>query len=352
MESLDQFRIYLTRVEPIAGWSAWSLIPFVLAILAVAGAVAYFVYTHLFAPDDTPDRRDTAREASLFLQCLRLIREDPVTLVFSAVAAVLSLLPPILTVVMMHSERGMERLGGIAFWFGARNGALVSDLEKLKGLEAIFCTYLFCYVVGGLTSLGVLGCSLVRLRGGEPRLSDGMGAMSENAGAIMEYALIGAVARTGMTMLAPARWLSRFSLETVWTATQLYVLPVMIVERLGAVDAIRRSNEIALSSPAQDAWLLIGDELASQIPYFAGTFTLIAMLFLSTAGYLVPTSSITVGLLAELTVLPACLVAASTGMVTATVYLVFLGGAYLRAVGQPGRCYEFFPLFTRSPEPV
>jgi ABC-type uncharacterized transport system permease subunit len=174
--------------------------------------------------------------------------------------------------------------------------------------------------------------------------------MTDSAAAIAEYALIGAVARTGMVMFAPARWLTRFALETVWTATQLYVLPVMISEKVGAVDAIRRSNEIASDSPVQDAWLLIGDELAFNIPYGAGAATFIAMLILSITGCLVPLSSITPGLLAELTLLPACLAAASAGMFTATVYLVYLGGAYLLAVGQPGRCYEFFPIFKRRPE--
>ena len=198
----------------------------------------------------------------------------------------------------------------------------------------------------------MLGCALKRLRGEEPRLSDGIKAMRDNAAATLEYALIGAVARTGIAMFAPMRRLTGFALETLWTASQLYVLPVMISEKLGPVDAIRRSNEVALNSPIQDAWLLIGDEFAFNIPYFAGLGTFMGMLFLSITGFLVPESSLTVGRLAELTVLPACLAAASTGMITATVYLVFLSGAYLLAVSRPGRCYEFFPIFKRGPEPL
>ncbi|MFI5361332.1 MAG: DUF6159 family protein [Elusimicrobiota bacterium] len=352
MAALDRFRIYLTRLEVFPGWTAWTLVPVALSILALAAAFGYFTYTHLFAPDDNPDRREVKRDGTLFLQCLSLIRADPETLVFSAAAAVLSLLPPVLTVVMMHSERGLERLGGIEFWFGAGNGAVVGGLERIRGLEAIFCAYLFCYVVGGLLSLGVLGCALKRLGGGAPGLGDGARTIIDHVPAILEYALIGAVARTGMVMLAPDRWALRLAMEEVWTASQLYVLPAMISEDLGAVEAIRRSSEIARDSPAQDAWLLIGDQLAFNVPYFAGAFTFLAMLFLSTAGYVAPTSGITAGLLAELTILPACLAAASTGMITATIYLVFLGAAYLRAVGRPGRCYEFFPILTRSPELV
>jgi uncharacterized protein DUF6159 len=351
VESLDQFRISLTRTE-IGGWDLWTLIPVALAFLALIGVIGYFIYTHFFAPDGAPDRRPVERGQSLFLQSLRLIRRDPETLAFSGVAAALSMIPPLLTVQLFRSERGLARLGGIAFWFGAAGWNSVDDIQKIRGLMAIFSTYLFCYVCGGLLSLGVLACALKRLRGGEPRLSDGIQAMADNAAALGEYALIGAVARTGMTMLAPARWLTRFALETIWTASQLYVLPAMLCEKLGAVDAIRRSNEIASDSPVQDAWLLLGDQFAFNIPYGAGAGTFFAMLILSITGCIVPESSLTPLLLAELTVLPACLAAASTGMITATIYLGALGGAYLLAIGSPERCYEFFPIFKRGPEPA
>jgi hypothetical protein len=283
------------------------------------------------------------------MQSLSVIREDPETLVFSAAAAVLSLLPPCFTVLLLRSEQGLVRFGGIAFWFG---GSDVGGVEKIRGLEAIFLTALFCYVCGGFLSLGVLGCALKRLSGGEPSLFDGIRAMRDSAAAMAEYALIGAVAMTGMVMFAPANWLARFSLQTVWTATQLYVLPVMISEKLGAADSIRRSNEVALDSPVQDAWLLIGDDIAFTVTSTAGFVVFFAMLILSITGCVVPQSSLTTVLLAELTVLPACLAAASAGMFAATVYLVFLGGAYLLAVGQPGRCYEFFPVLKRMSEPV
>jgi hypothetical protein len=165
VESLERFRIYLTRTE-IGGWDIWTLIPVALAFLALIAVVGYFVYSHLFAPDDTPDRRSAARGQSLFMQSLRLIRDDPETLVFSGAAAALSLLPPLLTVALLQSERGLRHLGGIAFWFGRADWTAVSDIEKIWGLAAIFFTYLFCYVCGGLLSLGVLGCTLKRLQGG------------------------------------------------------------------------------------------------------------------------------------------------------------------------------------------
>ena len=352
MQAFDQFRIYLTRLKVVGDWDAWTLIPVVLLIPALIGAFVYFVYTHVFAPDDRPDRRYVRRGQNLFLQSLRVIRADPETLAFSAAAAGLSLLPPALTVLMLHSERGLRHLDGIAFWFGGGRGRVVSGVQMIEGLMEISLGYLFCYFCGGLLSLGVLGCTLKRLRGGEPNFSDGVRAMSAHVAAIAEYALIGAVAGTGLTMFAPASWIGRYALEKMWTASQLYVLPSMIAENLSPVDAIKRSNELAFDSPAQDAWLLVVDELAIRAPMTAGLATFFAMLFLTVAGVLAPESSLTYGRFAELTLLPACLVTASVGMITATLYLVYLGGAYLIAVGNPGRSYEFFPTFTRRPERV
>jgi hypothetical protein len=45
VDSLNQFRIHLTRLEVFPGWDAWTLIPVVLASLALVAAFACYAYS-------------------------------------------------------------------------------------------------------------------------------------------------------------------------------------------------------------------------------------------------------------------------------------------------------------------
>ena len=42
MENFERFRIYLTRYEVFPGWTAWTLVPVGLALLAIVAAFAFY----------------------------------------------------------------------------------------------------------------------------------------------------------------------------------------------------------------------------------------------------------------------------------------------------------------------
>ena len=86
---------------------------------------------------------------------------------------------------------------------------------------------------------------MMRLRGENPTLQDGFRIASEHASAILGYAVIAAT--VGMILRAIAGRSGVIGQIVVsiigfaWNVATFLVVPVLVVEKLGPIDAIKRS---------------------------------------------------------------------------------------------------------------
>ena len=93
-----------------------------------------------------------------------------------------------------------------------------------------------------------MGAAMIRLKGGNPTLSDGFRIASQRLGKIVGYALISAT--VGMILRALSErsgLLGRIIISIisfVWSVATFLVVPVLVMEDIGPVDAVKRSAEL------------------------------------------------------------------------------------------------------------
>ena len=132
---------------------------------------------------------------------------------------------------------------------GLRQTVLSADQSSrmLTGLYA-FSYYLALYFVTFYCNSALTAAAMIRLRGGEPTVSDGLSAANKRAGTIFGYALIGAtvgmVLRTISERFGFIGRLVVAFLGTAWNLATYLVVPVLVCEDVSPVDAVKRSTEL------------------------------------------------------------------------------------------------------------
>jgi hypothetical protein len=108
--------------------------------------------------------------------------------------------------------------------------------------------YYFCnYFVVIFCNTGLITCALMRFNGQQPTLADGFRAAKNRLPQIAAWAVVAAT--VGMILKAIERdsRVGRFVgglLGMAWTIMTYFVVPVIVVERVGPVMAVKRSMEI------------------------------------------------------------------------------------------------------------
>jgi len=111
-----------------------------------------------------------------------------------------------------------------------------------------FAFYVVQYAVIFYFNSALVAAATIRLAGGDPTLSDGFRAANARLPAILGYALIAAT--VGMVLRALqeragliGRWIVGL-IGVAWTVASFLVVPVLVNERIGPVDAVKRSAEL------------------------------------------------------------------------------------------------------------
>ena len=162
-----------------------------------------------------------------------VLRADKELLVFPIVSAVASLLvvvtfavPVILTLVVAPGSVEGGRFPVVGYVLG-------------------FAFYVVQYFVIFFCNTALVGAALIRLRGGDPTVRDGFRIASSRLGPIFGYALIAAT--VGMilrTIAERAGFIGKLVIGMIgfaWNVATYLVVPVLVVENVGPVDAIKRS---------------------------------------------------------------------------------------------------------------
>ena len=109
----------------------------------------------------------------------------------------------------------------------------------------LFLFYFVNYFVIIFFNSALVGCAIIRLKGGDPTISDGMGAAMARLPQIAGWALVSAT--VGMILKVIESRSERVGeivaglMGMAWSITTFFVVPILVVEKAGPVEAVKRS---------------------------------------------------------------------------------------------------------------
>ncbi len=122
---------------------------------------------------------------------------------------------------------------------------LIDELHPLLFILMFFVLYLVLYFVVIFFNTAVIACAQIRLTGGDPRVADGLHVARKNIGRIFVWTVISATIGVLLQIVRQkSNWLGRLIAGLVglaWTYVTFFIIPVLIYEKRGIADSIRRS---------------------------------------------------------------------------------------------------------------
>ncbi len=246
-----------------------------------------------------------------------VLRQDRELMVFPAVSFVLTVLVSIGFLV--------------PFWAsGAFLDLADGNLDPVM-LGVLFLYYLTTYTVIIFCNVAVVAGALIRLQGGEPTLGDGFTVAFDRLPAIIGYAAIAATVGVVLRYLAERTGifgrLLLGGLGVAWSLATFLVAPVLVVEKVGPVEAILRSATLLRGTWGEQVGGNIGIGLVFGLAsVFVGIGA--AVLF----GVLVETSAYA----AAAVIVVAVVAIAGLALLSTTLQAVFTASVYRYAVTGDG----------------
>ena len=203
----------------------------------------------------------------------------------------------------------------------------IGDLEtgslSPAGIALSFGLYVVSYAVAFFFNTALVGAAMIRMNGGDPTVNDGLRVAMSRLPAIIGYALIAAT--VGMIL----RWISERAgflgaivaglLGFAWSIATFLVVPVLVVENVGPIEAVKRSGGLLRKTWGEQ--LLGGFGIGLVFSLIMAAIVLIGgALIVGLAG--VSTSLMVVGVFALVLVVGAVALVATalSGIYTAAVY--------------------------------
>jgi hypothetical protein len=221
------------------------------------------------------------------------------------------------------------------FWFASNSTSYQSAWSNPLFLVFLLAFYLAQYTVVFFCNTALVGAAMIRLDGGDPSVSDGFRIASERIGKIVAYAFISAT--VGMFF----RWLSEKGLlgrivagliGVTWNIATYLVVPVLVVEEVGPIEAIKRSAALLRQS-----W---GEQIAGHV----GISVVFGFIMLGTMLAAVPVMMAVIALKSIVLIVGAVLalivILMGMGLLSSALNGIYTAAVYRYATtGNPG---EFF----------
>ena len=177
-----------------------------------------------------------SRSWSLIKASASVLRSDSELLVFPLLSSVAALLVLITFV------------GPVVLLQGVDPRAAGYEEMSWPMLVWMFGFYLVNYFVIFFFNSALVGAAMIRLDGGNPSVADGLRIAMSRVGMIFGYAAIAATVGLVLQMVrersgALGRWISGL-LGMAWTVATFLVVPVLVSQRIGPVDALKESAKL------------------------------------------------------------------------------------------------------------
>jgi hypothetical protein len=123
--------------------------------------------------------------------------------------------------------------------------SLIKGDSKFMGYVVGFLFYVVQYFVIIFANTALVGAAMIRLKGGDPTVKDGFQIAFQRIGTIFQYALISATVGIILQILAErgkrlGRIIAQIG-EFAWNLATFLVVPVLVVENVGPIEAVKRS---------------------------------------------------------------------------------------------------------------
>lgn len=260
-----------------------------------------------------------SRSWSLVKASAAVLRSDKELLVFPILSGLAAMLVMATFVIPMFALRLFENGVGVV---GAVWG---------------FLFYLCLYFVTFFFNAALVSAAIIRLEGGDPTLADGFAAARAKVGPILGYAAIAAT--VGLALQALKNKENNFlvrmlgsGLGVAWTLSTFLVVPVLVQENVGPIDAIKQSVSLLKRTWGENAIGNVGLGAVFGLMIFAA--------ILVGAVLVIAASTISVGLAIALGIV-AVLAVVSLGIVQSALSAIYSAALYRFAtVGEAPAGFE------------
>ncbi len=120
--------------------------------------------------------------------------------------------------------------------------------REFAGFVVGFALYVVLYSVTFFFNSALVGAAMIRLEGGNPTVSDGLRIARQHLGSILGYAVIAATVGVILRAISERSGiLGRIVISFVgfvWNIATFLVVPVLVVEKIGPVEGVKRSAEL------------------------------------------------------------------------------------------------------------
>lgn len=154
---------------------------------------------------------------------------------------------------------------------------------------AVLFAFYFCnYFVITYFNAALISCAIISFNGGQPTLADGIGAANSRLPQILAWALVSATVGVLLKVIENVHEkvgeIVSAILGTAWTILTFFVVPVLVVEKVGPFEAISRSTAILRKAWGEALVSRMGIGLVMFLASLPGVFLLIiGVVILSTA---------------------------------------------------------------------
>ncbi len=147
--------------------------------------------------------------------------------------------------------------------------------------------FYFCqYTVIIFFNCALVGAAMIRLEGGDPTLADGLNIAKSRFGAILGYAAIAAT--VGMILQAMKDKENNFlvrmigsGLGVAWTLATFLVVPVLVSQNIGPIDALKQSVGLLRKTWGENAIGNVGIGMAFALIFIAAVVLSVVLVIAS-----------------------------------------------------------------------
>ncbi len=169
-----------------------------------------------------------------------VLRSDRELLLFPIMSLLGTIVVMIVFAIPLFASGLMEAISG--------GSGELTQAQQIMGLVIGFLFYFTMYTVIIFSNVALVGAAMMRLRGENPTLQDGFRIAGARINAILGYAAISAT--IGMILQAIRDEDNIVSqilagiLSTAWNLIVFLVIPILVVENVGPIEAIKRSGNL------------------------------------------------------------------------------------------------------------
>ncbi len=155
-------------------------------------------------------------------------------------------------------------------------GESATTSDELNYYSLLFLLYFCTYFVGIFFNSAIVACAVIRMKGGDPTVMDGLRAAGARITLIVGWALVSATVgllfRIIEDRFEKAGQIVVALLGMAWSVTSFLVIPMLVVEKVGPISALKESTRLL-----KNTW---GEQLIGNFSFGLVFFVLMIPVFL------------------------------------------------------------------------